>query len=341
MDKITAARKITTKLNTGRVHIWAGIALSLLFLALAFKGINFREVWTALLLTNCRFVLIAVGAVLVGVLVRAARWRLLFYPRQRQLRFSKLLAVLLIGQMVNILIPGRLGELVRMYMLGEIEKESKARVLGTIALEKVVDMLMLLFLLIGLLLIMSLPHWVEEPGIALAITAPALFIAFLFLAYQKERVLLAFARLFAFLPELGRVYFMRQIEAALGSLDILRRWDFSLCILGWSVLNWGLGAIINYLIFLAVDLSLPFTAAVFLLLVLSLSVAVPSSPGKVGVFHCLTILALAVFGVERSLALTYSLVLHLVVFLPPCLLGILFFWRENLSLRQLRAAAAQ
>ena len=335
MGKIIAARRIAAKLNIGRVRTRGGTALSLLCLALAFKGIDFREVWTALMLTNYGFVLIAIAMVVVGVFVRAARWRLLFYPRHRKLRLNKLLAVLLIGQMTNIVIPGRFGELVRVYMLGEIERESKARVLGTIALEKAVDMLMLLFLLISLLPVMPLPRWVQESGAALVITAPSFFLTLILLAYQKKRVLLAFTCLSRFLPRLRQVHLMRQTEAALGSLDILRRWDLGLWILGWSILNWGLGAVTNYLIFLAMDVPLPFTAAIFLLLVLSLGVAVPSSPGKVGVFHYLTILTLAIFGVERSFALTYSLVLHLVVFLPPSILGAFFLWWENLSLRQL------
>lgn len=329
------------RLNVGQVRLWGGTALSLLFLALAFRGIGFRELGTALARTNYGLVLIAVGIVIAGAFVRTARWRLLFYPHHRQLRFGKLFAILLIGQMVNIIVPARLGELVRAYLLGEIEGENKARALGTIAVEKVVDMLMLLFFLIGLLLLMSLPHWVQESGKVVTIAAPVLLITLVLLAYQKEWLLSALARLLGLFPELIQARFMRQIEAALGSLDILRRWDLSLEVLGCSVLNWSLGAGINYLILLAMNIPLPFLAAVFLLLVLSLGVAVPSSPGKIGVFQYLTILALAVFGVERGLALSYSLVLHSVVFFPPSLLGAFFLWWENLDPGRLEQAARQ
>jgi len=75
--------------------------------------------------------------------------------------------------------------------------------------------------------------------------------------------------------------------------------------------------------------ALPFAAAPFLLIVLKIGVAVPSVPGKLGIFHYLCTLALGVFGLEKGAALGYAVLLYFVVFVPPSLLGALFLWWES------------
>jgi hypothetical protein len=71
-----------------------------------------------------------------------------------------------------------------------------------------------------------------------------------------------------------------------------------------------------------------------LLAVLQLGVAVPSVPGRFGVFEGLCLLTLAVFGVEANLALAYGVMLHGVVLLPPLVLGSWWLVRLNWPARQ-------
>jgi uncharacterized protein (TIRG00374 family) len=333
--------KKIAKSSVDRVRLWGGTALSVLLLVLAFRGIDFAELGGALARTDYGLVLVAVGTIIATTMAKAARWQLLFYPRHRQRRYSKLLAILLIGQMVNIVIPARLGELARAYLVGEIEGESKALALGTIAVEKAIDLFTLLFLLVGILLSMALPRWVQEPGIGITVAAFILMGALVLSAHYREQLLSVFGRLMVILPELARARLMGQLEAAMGSLEVLRRWDVSLVVIGWSIFSWLLAASTNYVAFLALGLNLSFLAAIFLLVVLQVGVAVPSSPGKIGVFHYLCLLALSVFGVERSLALSYGLLLYFVVFLPPTLLGVFFLGWENLSWRHLKPGALE
>lgn len=336
-----ATKKGIARLGVDRVRLWGGTALSVLFLVLAFRGIDFAELWDTLAQVNYGLVLVAVGTIIATSMAKAARWRLLFYPCHRQRRYSKLLAILFIGQIVNIVIPPRLGELARAYLVGEIEGESKALALGTIAVEKAADLLMVLLLFVGLLLTMAVPRWVREPGVGVATVTLVLLGTLVLSAHYKERLLSAFSRLLGILPELAQVRLMGHLQAALDSLEVFRRWDVSIGVGGWSVLIWLLAASTNYIAFLALHLHLSFLAAVFLLVVLQVGVAVPSSPGKVGVFHYLCLLALSVFGLERSPALSYGLLLYFIVFLPPTLLGVFFLWWENISWRHLRRGALE
>jgi uncharacterized membrane protein YbhN (UPF0104 family) len=120
----------------------------------------------------------------------------------------------------------------------------------------------------------------------------------------------------------------RQLELGLAGLGGLSS-PLVVHVLGWTVVAWALAALTNHLTFAALGLALPWTAAWFVLLVLQVGVAVPSSPGKLGIFQYLCILALSVFGVERSAGLAYGLVLQGIVFLPPIVWGAWFVgWNQ-------------
>jgi hypothetical protein len=90
----------------------------------------------------------------------------------------------------------------------------------------------------------------------------------------------------------------------------------------------------NYLLFKAFQLPLSVGAALFLLLALQVGNIPPSAPGKIGVFEYAVILALSVFSITRSQALSYGLLLHVVAFLPKIFLGLIFIAQLDISLRK-------
>ena len=74
---------------------------------------------------------------------------------------------------------------------------------------------------------------------------------------------------------------------------------------------------------MAFGFKLPAIAALFLLVVLQVGNSAVSVPGNLGVFHYLTVLALAVYGIDRERALAYAIVLYAVALLPKIALGVL------------------
>ena len=85
----------------------------------------------------------------------------------------------------------------------------------------------------------------------------------------------------------------------------------------WAEIFWKIGLTL----FQAFGLRLSAGAALYLLVVLHVGVAPPSTPGKLGVFHALTVLGLGLLGVDRTTGLAYSAVLHALVYLPQIVLG--------------------
>ncbi len=325
--------------NIRGLQIALGTGLSVIFLWLAFRDVPLSQVVAAFSQADYRFVGLALALVLVSPLARAARWRLLYHPDQRGLGYFRLAEVLLISQMLNIVIPARLGEVARIYFMGKIESRSRARTLGTIAVEKWLDILTLLLLALLVPVFVSLPPWFRDSRSSLAVFAIVFLGLALILSYSKDRLLTLVESVSRFLPEGSRMRIHRATALALGSLDVLRSPWVGLRLQGWSLIIWTLSILVNYMVFLALSLPLPFAAALFLLVVLEVGVAVPSVPGKLGVFHYLCTLALGVFGLEKGDALGYAMLLYFVVFGPPSLLGALFLWWESVHRRQVSSVA--
>ena len=321
--------------NTNWFRIAAGTLISIIFLVLAIKDVPLGDVAQALARANYLWVLVAIGAMMMQSWLRTVRWIQLYYPVQKGLRVPQMFGIVVMSQMLNIVVPWRVGELARIYLAGEIEKRSKTQTLATLGLEKLFDTLMLFALLLLIPLFMTLPNWLEGPREGIVVLTLALFlVAFALLLVRApllrllERVRLPWSQ-----KSLGAV-----AHVALDSLDVLKKWDLHLGLQALSVLIWLLGVIVNYLTFLALGIELPFSAAFLLMAVLQVGGIVPSSPGKIGVFQALCIVTLALFGIDKSMGLTVGILLYLIAYGTPIVLGIVFLWWGGVNLRRMNAS---
>jgi uncharacterized membrane protein YbhN (UPF0104 family) len=317
-------------------RVVVGTFVSAVFLLLALKDVPLDDVAQALARANYVWVLLAVVVSVAQSWLRATRWILLYYPLQKGLHQTQMFGIMVISQMLNIVVPWRVGELARIYLAGEIEKRSKTQTLATLGVEKIFDTEMLVLILVTMPFFVTLPNWLEQPREGLIVLMLALFgAAFALLVFRAPLLrLLARVRL----PR-GRSLDSYAQVALLG-LDLFKRWDVHLLLQVESVVIWSSGALINYFIFLALNLSLPPVSAFLLLAVLQVGGLVPSSPGKVGVFQLLCILTLALFSVDKSIGLTYGILLYLVAYGPPVFLGVLSLWWGGVNIRRVTASGA-
>jgi len=315
-------------------RFWLGLLLGVISIGWLVYSVDWTEVGAALREMDYRWVALALALNLSSVPLRAFRWRLIF-RRYSAPPFGTLTRAMLIGQAVNVLAPARLGDLVRATLAGT---SSTTYALGTLAVEIALDLLMLAALVILLLSQVSLPAWWRGSGEALLMTAAVALIVVAALVVTRRWL----AR---FLTSLQRRWqhrlLQRVLEAArqaLHSLDVLGG-PALFATLACSVLIWCLYTSVNFVLLQAVGVEPSLLAALFLLAVLQLGVAVPSSPGRIGVYHYLCIQALAVFGVSDARALTYALVLHLISVVVPMILGGGLAWQLGVSLVPQKAEA--
>lgn len=328
-------------MNRRRVIGLLGFLLTLVFGGLALYKLDLREVGSALLEANYLFVVPALLITFCGYLLRMARWRVILLP-SKEVSTNRLFSPLIIGFAVNNLLPARIGEFARAYLLGEKEGISKSLSFATVVVERVLDGLTLIFALLLVSLLFPLPGWGRKMGLfSLLFFGGALALLFLLL-YGKEQTLRAVKRLtnpFDLAPRATQI-----ADSFVGGAEILRRRHLIPSLVLLSTLVWSCETLSYLFLTLAFPLSLsPLTrvvAALFVMAAANLGVLIPSSPGYIGTFHFFAMSALAVFGATRETALSYAVVSHAMQYLLVTGLGLFVLWRENLSLLRIRTEAA-
>lgn len=336
----TGAKRLGRWLSAPWVGWLLGLSLGGLLLWLAAREVNLADVAHVLGKADPLWVAAALVCVLLSILFRSLRWQILLlpgHPMSDRLPHSLLLPSLLVGQLLNAVAPTRLGDLSRAYVVGQVGV-SRSFVLGTVVMEKIFDAAAFGFILLLLLALAPLPAW-ARPAVFSFFGAMAVLLAVLLVVGLNRWRLLGWldAANVPLLPAHWQDSLSRRLAAGMVSLDVLRAPSTVVGLLIWSLLVWGAGAAINYLLFLALDMALPVSAALLLLIVLQVSTTLPPSPGNIGIFEGLCVFALAVFGVDRTMGLSYGLLLHAVVFLPTVLLGMLSLGRLGLWGKQLVA----
>jgi len=278
-------------------YIWLGIALSVICLLLVLRQVDLAATWQTLFLVDYTLVIIATANVVLILLVKAARWRLLFYPSQRDVDYSSLLSALIAGVFINFALPVRLGDLVRAYLAG-LGGASRLHALGTVAVEKLLDMVALAIMLLLLLPDTGLPSWILQPAWGLAAVALASLVAGLVLKDKATQILGVIER---HVSILARLRASEKARLVLDSLEPLSNWRVLTRMAAWTALVWMLSVLTLQLLLRAMGLHLSFMALLLVNVILLAGVAVPSSPGKLGVFHGICIWALSLVGITGTL----------------------------------------
>ncbi len=311
-------------------HLVLGLLLSLACLVLVVRGVQWNVVAAALREIHLPLLAAAIGVEFLTFWAIAARWQRLFVPHPAPTR-RQLFKILNIAQLVNAVLPAKPGPLVRAYLAGRGESGGMAFALTTIVGEKVLEGLSLLLVALGLLPFVPLAGWLRPTTWVSTISLVVLLGLMVVVAFRREVVSGWTESVLARWPRLVKL-----TQSALAALDVWRSGWTLLALLGWSLFIWAITVLLNQLLLWSLGIKVPAVASVLLLVVLQIGVRLPSSPGSIGVFHYLSVLSLSLFGVDRSTALSYGVILHLVTYLPASLLGLLYLSKAGYSLSQLR-----
>jgi uncharacterized protein (TIRG00374 family) len=134
---------------------------------------------------------------------------------------------------------------------------------------------------------------------------------------------------------------MERVNAFVEGLVIVKTGRGFLWITLLSMAVWSMWAVALHYTLLAFGIEVPFSARLLLLAVVNLGALIPSSPGYVGPYHYLCWVCLSVFAIDKSLAFSFSVILHALWYVPLTGLGFFFLWKEQLSIRQIRSLEGQ
>ncbi len=317
---------------------WLGALISAAALYFTVRDVQWSQIGLALSRSNLALLFLALVAFLLTNWVKGIRWRLLFYPMHTGLSTSKCVWILYIGQLANSILPVRVGELARAYLIGESEGFSKVFAFATTVVEKAMDSVMLLLLIAVLSPLIPLPAWLRRSSLIVSGALAALLLALIVVTSQRERIVAIIAGLLKRQPGRTPLRIVQRLVESSSELKGLQDVGVQAQLWGWSALIWLLAALTNELVLWAVHLQGNPLVSPLLLVVMMTGAIMPTSPLQIGVFHYLCIITLGVFGIGQSAALTYALLLHAVVYLPIVAGGVLGLWIENYDLGSLTAA---
>ncbi len=324
-----------------------GLRISLSFLVAALllwlfsRQLDFWRVLGHIREANPFWLSAAVALQGLHVLLRCQRWRLLLTPMKPRIGFYNLFSTTSIGYMVSMILPFRLGEILRPMLLGQREGISKSGALASCVLERLMDALSVALLLgFYLIFLFEMPAagtgnlnmaQVRAGGLLFGLGTLAIFPALYLVVHYRHQI-------FHYLDRRsggGNALLPRVLHAFLGGFDVVKGgWIFTLA---WiqSIAIWLFITGSIWVSLKAFGVGLGFGDSLLMMALLTLGIAVPT-PGGVGPYEYAGKLGLVdFFGVEPNRAAATILVTHAFAIGPVIVIGILLLWKEGLTLKSL------
>jgi len=301
------------------LKIAAFLALGILLLYFAFRGVAFDELAKTLQKVNFWWIGLSLLFAFISFFSRARRWMLLIEPLGFKPSFKNTYHSLMVGYISNFALP-RLGELTRCVTLGNREKIPVDSLIGTVIVERVVDLLMLMLILLVLLF-----SWMDKFGAFFGeqVYGPlqqkftevfgGTLMLWLILAVS---ILLIILPIYLFRKKLARFSLIRKIKdiliGVLGGLKTIyrmkRKWEFLL----HSVLIWSLYIMMTWVVVFALEelSGLSFIDGMFLLVIGGLGMSAPVTAGF-GAYHWITSRGLMfVYDFSLETGSAYAILAH-------------------------------
>lgn len=328
----------------GALRLGIGLAVAALLLALAARGVDGAALLLAMEHANKGYLALVVIFTALMYVVRAMRWRLLL-PPLKDAAILDLYGITNIGFMAGLFIP-RAGEVLRPYLAARRYKVTVSAGLASIILERLIDLITVLFLLSLYMFVLPRPAAERSDALMTTLRAGAglVFLVALagmaFLAALRAegglaRRLLDWA--LGLLPKSIGEKVRGLVSSFISGLDVFgsssAQWAR---LIAESLLLWIAIGLVIHMNSLAFGFDVPFHSAFLIIAFLTVGVAIPT-PGMVGGFHVSYMLALtAIYGIDKGQAVAAGLVLHALQNLPVLILGIAFLGREGLSFSSMR-----
>jgi len=306
------------------LKIGLGVAISAALVWWAFRKTPFSKVWSIITTAHVAPVLVAVVLATIPFALRVPRWRLLLrHDDGSAIATRPLWSAIAIGFAANNVLPLRAGEFLRVAAISRLAPVSFAAALSSVAVERVIDALAAVSLL-GIGLVSG--HLAASSGMGskaeiIGIACLALIVVAIIAAWRREQVIrMATALLPAGKMAARLITFADHVLQGLSALRDPRR---AVPVLLWSIAIWVVNGTAFYVMFKAFDFPTPFAGALVVQGAAMIGIAVPSTPGFVGVLETAIYGALLLYGVDEAHGLAYGILYHLSTFIPITLMGAL------------------
>lgn len=343
------------------ISLFVGTAVSITTLYFAFRNVPIRELLGYLRSINYIWLIPTVAAILFAFGLRTARWRFILasnYP----VGFWQAFHPLMIGFMINCILPGRVGEVARPLVLNRKEAVPVSTGLATVAVERIFDLIILLVLFLTVSAFVRI-----EPGFnvtyggyrldyELLITVfngmlkigTLMVIGLLLISLGKTRelvneLILSAPKLLFFASKPSRDWVkekvcrpaVRIIENIASGMALIKDPKRIMICFIYSLAVWFFTALSYYLFSIGCpEINLTLSEITAVMVIICFVIALPSVPGYWGLWEAGGIFAMLLFGVSENQAAGYTLANHAVQIVPVVFIGLISAWISGVNIRQ-------
>jgi len=310
--------------------------ITVLFLYLAFRGTDFGKLLASMREANYWWMIPYFACLMLSHFLRAWRWRYMLEPVKVGISMRNLFSGVMVGYMMNNIIP-RAGEIARPYALAKAEGIPKSAAFGTVVVERIIDTVSFLVLVVLIPLVYRGPlkesfPWLGEAGLIISAVTAVLLGFLIMLMLRRDWTDKATGVFRKVLPARIDAKLDGWVHAFLDGFLFLKNPGRFLIIFTLSVFIWGLYILMTYAAFFAFGLQgqVGLSGALVVLAISSIGISLPT-PGGTGTYHAFTSQSLTrLFAVDATTALSYATVTHAVGFIGVTLIGLYYFLRDQI-----------
>ncbi len=316
------------------VKLIFGICISIAGLYYAFSGIDFVELWKIIKQIDLFYGFLALSIILFSNVVRALRWQILAYPLDR-ISFKPAFSSIMIGYFGNSVLPFRMGEFLRAYVIAEQTSLNVPTAFGTIVTERILDFVGL-SLLILLTILVYPADWINQKIIisVVVLSLTAFIIVFYFNEIKK-----------LFSLELEKIKFFEK-SIALKIIEVLARLingavairstNKVMLIFLYTVFIWIMYCSSTYFALMSTGISIKWYEVCVLMISTTLAISIPAAPAYVGTYHATVVYVLTSFFFINQLdAQVSAIIIHGVGTIPFIIIGAWYFINSSVRIKEI------
>jgi uncharacterized protein (TIRG00374 family) len=272
-----------------------------------------------------------VPIIVANMTLRSLRWRSVL-GSAREVPLPSAFSAQMVGYLANNILPVRLGDLVRVLVLGQKVSISRSRIISTVLLERLLDIGMVVLLLAALASINPLPTWMRTSAALLAAAAAGGMIVVMLVAVLGERGALQWMRKLPLVPHELKVRLETWAAEFAAGINRMRKPVVAPVFFGGTLVIWATEILLILAVAQAFDLHLSVLDAAVLMLFSLFSSFIPALPAQVGTFELAMVMGLKFVGHTEASTLSFVITLHFVLFLGTTLLGVICLLMSDLPL---------
>ncbi len=278
-----------------------------------------------------KWVLVGMAFDVISYAVQAVRWKFLLSPFGK-VHLGNAIRSVFSGLFANLILPLRPGEFLRSYLLSNSEGISIGRVLGSVGIERFIDLVIATASLAFVSLFVDLPRRFERTADVLGVVTLVLVTIVVVLVFYLELKVGGASE-----PHIGRRQLPGKMMSALLDLHAMGTAPSFYAAVFMSLLMPFCQVLALWALMRSYgQLPLSFMGAVVVLLVINLGVSLPNAPANVGSYQFFCVLGLSVFDIEKTTATGFSIFAFIALTLPFVFLGFAALLSSGMSLRSMR-----